>query len=379
MIEPVHDNTSFNRLNIIASHINNSEVIEDIESFDPSSPVILKPTSKLTPKACVRYNNADIGVYCKRKAVCDKRTHPTGEDAYMFANNVKMTAIGVADGVGGWSEYNIDPSIVSLQLMQNCKQLFSSEQPNVKEDATQERLMEVETISHMSVPMPKRVLIDAYSMLSTQKFVEAGSTTACVVTIDDSLNLSYANIGDSGFIVIRPSTGETIFRSREQQHYFNAPFQLAVIPPHIYQFCDPSLLLTDSPNDAESETNVVQLQDGDVIVMSTDGLLDNLFDHEIIKIVQNHYIDEQETSSFALAKKLVQQARLRFDADQILDNHTPFSLGAEQFLLSTGAININQCIAKQGKPDDVTCVVCVVGNCSPPVSPCASLGEDVSC
>ena len=41
--------------------------------------------------------------------------------------------------------------------------------------------------------------------------------------------LSSANIGDSGYLVVRG--GNVIHRSREQQHYFNTPFQLSLPPP----------------------------------------------------------------------------------------------------------------------------------------------------
>jgi hypothetical protein len=106
--------------------------------------------------------------------------------------------------------------------------------------------------------------------------------------------------------------------------------------------------------------------------LASDGLFDNLFDYEIVNTVQSHFIETEEhdksTSSFLLAKKLVKQAMTKF-GDQPLETHTPFSLGAEQFLISTGAITPDQCIAKQGKPDDVTCVVCTVCTSSPPTSP----------
>ena len=41
--------------------------------------------------------------------------------------------------------------------------------------------------------------------------------------------LHSANLGDSGFLVIRK--GEVVHKSSEQQHYFNTPYQLALPPP----------------------------------------------------------------------------------------------------------------------------------------------------
>lgn len=44
-----------------------------------------------------------------------------------------------------------------------------------------------------------------------------------------SHRLHTANLGDSGFLVVRG--GEVVHRSDEQQHYFNTPFQLSIAPP----------------------------------------------------------------------------------------------------------------------------------------------------
>ena len=61
-------------------------------------------------------------------------------------------------------------------------------------------------------------------------FFYIGSSTACIVTLNREERRVYsANLGDSGFLIIRD--GEVVHRSEEQQHYFNTPFQLAVAPP----------------------------------------------------------------------------------------------------------------------------------------------------
>ena len=55
-----------------------------------------------------------------------------------------------------------------------------------------------------------------------------GASTLCVVEIDKSGQLRAANVGDSGFKVIRG--GEVVFESTPSQHYFNCPFQLGYMP-----------------------------------------------------------------------------------------------------------------------------------------------------
>ena len=59
-----------------------------------------------------------------------------------------------------------------------------------------------------------------------------GSSTACIVSLHREERTIYsANLGDSGFLVVRD--GEIVHRSTEQQHYFNAPYQLTVPPPSL--------------------------------------------------------------------------------------------------------------------------------------------------
>ena len=55
----------------------------------------------------------------------------------------------------------------------------------------------------------------------------AGSSTAAVVTLNKFSGLiEVANLGDSWAAVIR--RGKFALETNEQQHYFNAPFQLGI-------------------------------------------------------------------------------------------------------------------------------------------------------
>jgi len=60
-------------------------------------------------------------------------------------------------------------------------------------------------------------------------FENAGSCTACLVALHREEKTVYtSNLGDSGYMHIR--RGVILHRSEEQQHYFNTPFQLAMVP-----------------------------------------------------------------------------------------------------------------------------------------------------
>ena len=68
--------------------------------------------------------------------------------------------------------------------------------------------------------------------------------------------------------MIRPSTKEVIYRTEEQWHWFDCPRQLGTNSP-------------DTPNDNAILDTVEILQD-DVVVAMTDGVVDNLWEHEVV-------------------------------------------------------------------------------------------------
>ncbi|KAG2374124.1 hypothetical protein C9374_011203 [Naegleria lovaniensis] len=263
-----------------------------------------------------------------------------GEDAFFIQDNNDMTChnnpykvdpknsvqcVGVADGVGGWSQYGRDSSLMSRQLMQNCY-FYSLYNGKEYED-------------------PAKLIERSYSDIVEKKQVLAGSTTCCVLTLDETNGLlKSANIGDSGFLVMRrkqqtdgtPSKGpyELLYRSMPQQHYHNAPYQLAIIPEYLRGRFD------DSPKDAVCHS--LKLCNGDLIIVGTDGLFDNLYDHQIVEFV-NQNLDKSE---FELAKNLLLKARqIAFGYENV--KSTPFQDQSEK----------NGFFYLGGKPDDITVVV----------------------
>lgn len=114
-----------------------------------------------------------------------------------------------------------------------------------------------------------------------------------------------ANLGDSGFVLIRFKNGEafTYARSKEQQHSFNIPYQLSILPGQkdleilkqkgrIEEIKKLKSVLRKKDNLCQdtpefSDEYTYEIQEGDVIVSATDGVFDNLFGHEILKIVKD--------------------------------------------------------------------------------------------
>lgn len=71
-----------------------------------------------------------------------------------------------------------------------------------------------------------------------KKTKSSGSSTICLCTLEGN-HLKVANLGDSGMILLRYNHEEegskVISCTQEQQHEFNAPFQLANIPQDLLQ------------------------------------------------------------------------------------------------------------------------------------------------
>ncbi|KAI7848188.1 phosphatase 2C-like domain-containing protein [Circinella umbellata] len=188
-----------------------------------------------------------------------------GDDAYFKRHD----ALGVADGVGGWRKHTgANPALYARKLMHYAQLELDRIDNNKRPSHVQQDQLD-----------PVMVLENAYHLTSldaqNENFV--GSTTACIVMLCQD-ELRVANLGDCGVSIIRRD--DYVFRSEEQQHSFNFPYQLGTAS-------------FDYPSDAQQFS--IKIEEGDIIILATDGLFDNLFDDEILEEVQN-CIKEYEQS-----------------------------------------------------------------------------------
>jgi len=236
-----------------------------------------------------------------------------GEDACFVASFKSTHVAGVADGVGGWKKYGIDPSKFSSNLMRHCSEVvrqgsFEPSRPD---------LIIAKAFNNMRVsPRP------------------IGSSTACVLVVHQK-TLYSANLGDSGFMVCR--TGKIVHKSKEQTHYFNAPFQLTLLPEH-FEFEE---IIMDTPEKAD--VHEIELQSGDIVLLATDGLWDNVPETTIVEALRG--VDA--TTLQAACNSLALIARRLSHDEEIA---SPFAVKAEKHGIS----------APGGKPDDITLVLLYV-------------------
>lgn len=154
-------------------------------------------------------------------------------------------------------------------------------------------------------------------------FASIGSSTACVLVLNRENNTVYtANIGDSGYIVVRK--GEIVHKSDEQQHYFNTPFQLSLPPP------GNNHVLSDSPQSADRDSFPVE--DGDVILVATDGVFDNVPKNLLLDTLKQVEGERDEVKLQMTANTIAFMARsLSFDSEFM----SPFAVNARKNNINT--------------------------------------------
>ena len=102
-----------------------------------------------------------------------------------------------------------------------------------------------------------------------------GTTTACAALLHYNASkqpmLYVTNLGDSQCLVIRPRDGGIIYKTTEQWHWFDCPRQLGTNSPDI-----PSV---------NAVMDKVKIEESDVVLAMSDGVVDNLWEHEVVQNV----------------------------------------------------------------------------------------------
>ncbi|KAI9331238.1 phosphatase 2C-like domain-containing protein [Zopfochytrium polystomum] len=264
--------------------------------------------SKLDPAEEAKYLSAQVG-----------------EDSYFS----RPEAVGVADGVGGWCQVKgANPALYSRKIMHYVsEELAAAEATRTDSEARHLRFDS------------RQLLQRAYSKASADAEKEGivGSTTALVAVLEGD-HLHVCSLGDCGLMVIRD--GEAIFRTEEQQHSFNFPFQLGTSSK-------------DGPSDAQCYC--VPVRDNDVVIIGTDGIFDNVFDDEILEIVDitGGAAGESRVHPKELAEALLRRAKEV--ASDPMNPNSPFQTRAVQEGL----------YYQGGKLDDVTVLASLIKTVSP--------------
>ena len=192
----------------------------------------------------------------------------SGQDAYFVSRvgkDTNITAFAIADGVGGWTDHGVDPADFSHGLCSYMAQValtWTGDKGKLN---------------------PLQLLDRGYDAITHDPDVPAGGSTACVAVVDQDGRMRIANLGDSGFLQLR--LGTVHHYSNPQTHAFNTPYQMSLTPPDILRQARifGSMPLDDKPDRADLADHM--LRHGDVLVLATDGVWDNLDSQDVLKIV----------------------------------------------------------------------------------------------
>ncbi|KAG3076759.1 hypothetical protein PI124_g18855 [Phytophthora idaei] len=211
-----------------------------------------------------------------------------GEDAWFISGNT----VGVADGVGGWARKGIDSGEYSRTLMNSAKRTVTAK------DKTPTPL-QVLKVAHRSAQCP-------------------GSSTACIVQLND-LSLQAINLGDSGFLLCRLQPDKLGFGANGDKPEMGEVYEL-------------------------------ETQEGDMIVLGTDGLFDNLFPKQIASLLDTVLPSTPELGHHSMEKVASCIAHTAHKAAKGTKSKTPFAVAAQQ----AGYEYLG------GKMDDITVVTSLV-------------------
>ncbi|KAI8393774.1 phosphatase 2C-like domain-containing protein [Radiomyces spectabilis] len=265
----------------------------------------------------------------RRSAATNIGNVDAGEDAFFHTMTPAGMALGVADGVGGWAEVGVDPALFSWTLMNNAAY-----------------------VAEAQVMDAHHILDKAFNELQLSGKVAAGSSTACILNLCKATGkMTTCNLGDSAFLLIRDS--KVVYESPSQQHYFNCPYQLTVVPE---TYPNRDLFVTDMPKDGDQKSFF--LKENDIILLATDGYFDNVYAQETLAIVnaKMEYIldqDNQVSDEDVIATVSDLSQTLADTARQLSLDHKRLSPWAR-------AAQAHGSKYRGGKVDDITCIVTLV-------------------
>lgn len=227
--------------------------------------------------------------YQKNKPLCFnarayQKTHPgkaqlNHKDA--DATLASPMLLGVADGVSQLEEFGLDASELPNELLATCEELAISQ------------LIPDGPVSPQDLYRgPVSLLKDAYEATES-----LGSTTVLLAILDNMTRIhgklhpmvAVLSIGDCELLMLRRMHGphsplQAVFHTEMQRIEGNVqtPLQLARVDERIDADFDESLAI--EVIERGSAVHCISAYEGDVLVMGSDGVFDNLFLDEIIAI-----------------------------------------------------------------------------------------------
>jgi len=207
-----------------------------------------------------------------KKAAIAKRLGRKDADATL----VSPMLVGIADGVSQIEEFGIDASELPNELLNA-----------IEEQAVAQLLPGQETEDYLG---PISMMREAYESTSC-----LGSTTVLTATMDNSTRIhgklhpmiAVCSIGDCEILLLRRGRDGRLapaFHTEMQRIDGNAqsPLQLARVDDSIDPNFNPEIMT--EVIERGSAVHCVSAYEGDIVILGTDGVFDNLFIDEVVSI-----------------------------------------------------------------------------------------------
>ncbi|RDW78358.1 hypothetical protein BP5796_06210 [Coleophoma crateriformis] len=230
-------------------------------------PFLSPPSGSFSEPLSTHHRSRDRRAFVNGELI---RGYTNGDDAVYSSDNF----IGANDGVGAWSTRPGGHAGLWSRLVLHFWAL------EAERDATKPR-----PLGARYEPNPVEYLQKAYEQTieaTSQPNSWQGTTTAAGAQLhfaraNNDPNtpatplLYVTNLGDSQILVLRPRDQELIYKTTEQWHWFDCPRQLGTNSP-------------DNPRE-NAVMDKVEIEENDVVLAMSDGVIDNLWEHEIIENV----------------------------------------------------------------------------------------------
>jgi serine/threonine protein phosphatase PrpC len=182
-----------------------------------------------------------------------------GDDAILIGG---QNFLAVNDGVGAWAQKDRGHAALWSRLIAH---FWAVEVEKALSTSDGRSVNDLDPVAYLQTAFEQ-----TQNVTSSPNEIK-GTTTACSALLyqrSDTQPIIYAtNFGDCAILVIRPRNNEVVYRSEGQWHWFDCPRQLGTNSP-------------DTPKEI-AVMDIVDIEEGDIVAVLSDGVIDNLWEHEI--------------------------------------------------------------------------------------------------
>ena len=227
------------------------------------------------------------------------------QDSYLADNQLQLYI--VADGMGGHVGGEIASSLCVKEIHSYMQQTITPEYSKYIQNSTNKDLSKTD-IAQKLITAINNASCKIYEKALEQPQLKGMGTTASVLFIHDDVGY-VAHVGDSRIYLIRAGF---IYQITTDHSFVNEQVKAGILTEEEAKHHQARNIITRSvgyQEEEEVDTKWLQLEDGDLFVMCSDGLHGKVADEEISKMVTEKELQASET--------LVQLANSRGGNDNI--------------------------------------------------------------